>query len=162
VYDLGTKDSYQQAHYRYEADESELSEAAFVGSTGPKYETTERIFRLLHLLTASDCTRQDIFERLKDHYKINESDTPKVYASSQRLGKMLQRDIQFLRQMGNEYLRKLSLLTDLIDPRQLFLLKQGRPGLWKDISTGSNSSNAKRMVELGCPTCNTASCRLPD
>jgi transposase len=33
----------------------------------------------------------------------------------------------------------------------------GQLGQWKDTSTGSNSSNEKRMVEPSFPTCNTAS-----
>lgn len=35
-------------------------------------------------------------------------------------------------------------------------------GQWKGTSTVSNESNGKRMVELDSPTCNTASCQLPD
>jgi predicted DNA-binding transcriptional regulator YafY len=65
-----------------------------------KHESTERIFRLLHLLAANNCTRQDIFERMRDHYKINEGDDPKAMASSQRAGRMLLRDIQSLEKMG--------------------------------------------------------------
>ncbi len=34
--------------------------------------------------------------------------------------------------------------------------------LWKGISTASNSSNGKRMVERGFPTCTAASCLLPN
>jgi hypothetical protein len=66
----------------------------------PSHESTERIFRLLHLLATNNCTRQDIFERMRDHYKINEGDDPRAMASSQRAGRMLLRDIQFLEKMG--------------------------------------------------------------
>ena len=64
------------------------------------YRTTERIFRLLHLLTGSNCTKDDIFERLRDYYNIAEDDDPKVRASSQRAGRMLRRDIHFLEKIG--------------------------------------------------------------
>ncbi len=83
-----------------EADVSRTSTELPVNNTGPRYETTERILRLLHLLTANDCSRDDIFERLKDYYRIGESDDPRVKAPSQRAGKMLGRDLQFLKKMG--------------------------------------------------------------
>jgi len=98
---LDSKDSFQQPQDVDGVDEGELSEISpdvYGDGTNPKYATTERIFRLLHLLTANDCTRQDIFERLKDHYKIG--DDPGVRATSQRAGRMLRRDIQFLQHMG--------------------------------------------------------------
>src|SRR6266487_5011386 len=66
----------------------------------PQNKTTERIFRLLHLLTANDCSRDDIFGRLRDYYNISEGDDPRVRASSQRAGRMLRRDLQFLEKMG--------------------------------------------------------------
>src|SRR5205807_351531 len=100
---LASKDSHRQPDDVDELDEGELLEISpdiYTGGTSPKYEPTERIFRLLHLLTANDCTRQDIFERLKDHYKIG--DDLSVRATSQRAGRMLRRDIQFLQQMGYE------------------------------------------------------------
>jgi WYL domain len=78
----------------------ETSSDVRVANTGPKYETTERVFRLLHLLTANDCSRDDIFERLKDYYKIDDDDDPKVKAPSQRAGQMLGRDLRFLKKMG--------------------------------------------------------------
>ncbi|TMD66313.1 MAG: WYL domain-containing protein [Chloroflexi bacterium] len=83
-----------------ENDVLETSSDVQVINTGPKYETTERVFRLLHLLTANDCSRDDIFERLKDYYKIGDGDDPKVKAPSQRAGRMLRRDLLFLRKMG--------------------------------------------------------------
>jgi len=66
----------------------------------PNHESTERIFRLLQFLAANNCTRQAIFERMRDYYKINEGDDPRAMASSQRAGRMLLRDIQFLEKMG--------------------------------------------------------------
>jgi len=36
------------------------------------------------------------------------------------------------------------------------------PGLQRDTSIASNSSNGKRMAELSVLTCDTASCRLPN
>ena len=83
-----------------ENDVLETSSDVQVINAGPKYETTERVFRLLHLLTANDCSRDDIFGRLKDNYKIGDDDDPKVKASSQRAGRMLGRDLQFLKKMG--------------------------------------------------------------
>jgi len=83
-----------------ENDVVETSSDVQVINAGPKYETTERVFRLLHLLTANDCSRDDIFGRLKDNYKIGDDDDPKVKASSQRAGRMLGRDLQFLKKMG--------------------------------------------------------------
>jgi predicted DNA-binding transcriptional regulator YafY len=78
--------------------QSSSDNAAANGS--PTHESTERIFRLLQFLAANNCTRQDIFERMRDYYKINESDDPRAMASSQRAGRMLLRDIQFLEKMG--------------------------------------------------------------
>ena len=83
-----------------ENDVLETSSDVQVINAGPKYETTERVFRLLHLLTANDCSRDDIFGRLKDYYKIGDDDDPKVKAPSQRAGRMLRRDLQFLKKMG--------------------------------------------------------------
>jgi predicted DNA-binding transcriptional regulator YafY len=87
--------------------EAELPESApdeQTGGIGPKYETAERILHLLQLLTAGDCTRQDIFERMRDYYKV--TDDPRVQAASQRAGRMLLRDLAFLKTMGYE-IRKL-------------------------------------------------------
>ncbi len=83
-----------------DADISRISSALSTNNIGPRYETTERIFRLLHLLTANDCSRDDIFEQLRDYYKIGEGDEPRVRAPSQRAGRMLRRDLQFLEKMG--------------------------------------------------------------
>ncbi len=64
------------------------------------YGTTQRIFRLLYLLMGSNCTKDDIFGQSRDYYNITEDDDPKVRASSQRVGRMLRRDIQFLKMIG--------------------------------------------------------------
>jgi predicted DNA-binding transcriptional regulator YafY len=96
-------DSARRVQALNEFDETDTSETSFKlksSTDGPTYGTTERIFRLLHLLTGSDCTQDDIFERLKDYYKVTDGDDPRVKAPSQRVGKMLRRDLQFLRKMG--------------------------------------------------------------
>src|SRR5207247_1575321 len=104
---LNAKDSHLQSSQGpppvKDIDETDLLEtlsSVQANNIGPRYETTERIFRLLHLLTANDCSRDDIFGRLKDYYKIGEGDDPRVRASSQRAGRMLRRDLQFLEKMG--------------------------------------------------------------
>ncbi|HAG99536.1 MAG TPA: hypothetical protein DCL75_11975, partial [Ktedonobacter sp.] len=92
-------DSARRVQALNEFDETDTSETSFKlksSTDGPTYGTTERIFRLLHLLTGSDCTQDDIFERLKDYYKVTDGDDPRVKAPSQRVGKMLRRDLQFL------------------------------------------------------------------
>src|SRR5438105_15746069 len=74
-------DSAHSQHTTGNLDEAELSDLLTdeeTDSSGPRYETTERIFRLLHLLTVNDCTRQAIFETLRDYYNIVESDDPIV------------------------------------------------------------------------------------
>jgi len=102
---LNTKDSRLQSSQGSRPDNDiddvlENSSSGRVKSKGPQNKTTERIFRLLHLLTGSNCSQDDIFGRLKDYYKISENDDPRVKAPSQRAGKMLRRDIQFLEKMG--------------------------------------------------------------
>lgn len=64
------------------------------------YTSTERRFQLLYLLSLNRCSRTAIFERLKDYYNISEEDAPRVRAPSQRAGRMLQRDIEYLEKMG--------------------------------------------------------------
>ncbi len=98
-----TSDSTQRDQAINEFIEADTSETPFeikTIHTGPKYETTERIFRLLHLLTANNCSRDDIFGQLRDYYKIGEEDDSRVKASSQRAGRMLRRDLHFLQNMG--------------------------------------------------------------
>jgi len=97
---LAAADQLQPLTSLAETELPETSLAEKIDSVGPRYETAERILRLLRLLTTNNCTRQDIFERLRDHYKINESDDPRAMAPSQRAGRMLLRDIQFLEKVG--------------------------------------------------------------
>ncbi len=83
--------------------EDESSEASVVereSRIDPTYRTTERVFRLLHLLTLHECTREEVFEHLRDFYHIGEHDTPDMHTSSKGAGRMLLRDIKFLQKMG--------------------------------------------------------------
>src|SRR5947209_9214518 len=105
--DVDTEDSFidtaQQMHSFDdfdEVDEADMPPDAQADRGDSKHETMVRRFRLLHLLFTRDCTRQEIFERLKDYYKYNELDDPRVSMTSQRVGRMLIRDIQFLEKMG--------------------------------------------------------------
>ncbi len=108
VLDLNTErtrsGSDQQLQSFGDSDKDELLEtfADQRADNGPRYETTERIMRLLQFLAANDCTRQDILKRMRDYYRIDEGDDPKVQASSQRAGRMFLRDIKFLEKMGYE------------------------------------------------------------
>ncbi len=98
-------DSAQLPHTTDNLDETQLSELLSdeeTDSSGPKYKPAERIFRLLQILIVNDCTRQDIFEALRDYYNVAESDDRIVSTSSQGAGKMLLRDIKFLEKMGYE------------------------------------------------------------
>jgi len=83
---------------KYASSDSDIQSSSdnATANGSPNHESTERIFRLLQFLAANNCTRQDIFERMRDYYKINEGDDPRAMASSQRAGRMLLRDIQFL------------------------------------------------------------------
>ncbi len=71
-----------------------------VASSGLKLESAERIFRLLQLLLANECTRRDVFEHLALYYKLDrailEQDIPR------RADKMFERDIGFLKDQGFE------------------------------------------------------------
>ncbi len=100
---MNTKDSRLQSNQGPPSDNDDVLENSSnsrVKGKGHQNKTTERIFRLLHLLTGSNCSQDDIFGRLKDYYKIGEGDDPRVKAPSQRAGKMLGRDLRFLKQMG--------------------------------------------------------------
>jgi len=57
----------------------------------PEYRTAERVLRLLHLLTTSEYTRQEIFERMPDYYRTEDISNPKSAAV-----RMFQRDLSFL------------------------------------------------------------------
>lgn len=70
-------------------------------TSGPKYETTERILHLLQYLTTADYTRQELLERMKDYYQIDEGNSKK--SRSPRSGeRMFLRDVRFLQNMGYE------------------------------------------------------------
>ena len=66
------------------------------------YENVGRVLRLLSFLSGGDCTREDIFARMKDDYRIGEDEDRNVLAPSGRAGKMLRRDLQALESMGYE------------------------------------------------------------
>ena len=81
-------------------DETEIPAGKKKNDAGTKYENVERILHLLHLLASGECTREDIFERLRDFYKTDESRGARIRASSQAAGRMLARDIEALGRMG--------------------------------------------------------------
>lgn len=66
----------------------------------PRYGPTNRRFRLFHLLMLGPCTREDVFVRMKDYYKLNEADGLTNELSLQRARRMFQRDLQYLEKMG--------------------------------------------------------------
>ena len=68
----------------------------------PSYEHVRRTLHLLYLLSGGNCTRDDIFARMKDHYRIGEDDDPRRRAPSGRAGKMLTRDLRALESIGYE------------------------------------------------------------
>jgi predicted DNA-binding transcriptional regulator YafY len=71
------------------------------GGTGLKYTAVERVLRLLLLLAANECTRQEIFERLTPYYKVDDIATG-LDSSSRRAGRMFERDIKLLEEQGFE------------------------------------------------------------
>jgi len=90
------------------ADQPKNMEVVEIANNGldthlePLYENVRRILSLLSLLSGGDCTREDIFARMKDAYRVGENDPPKVLAPSGRAGKMLSRDLRALQDMGYE------------------------------------------------------------
>ncbi|MHB8600381.1 MAG: helix-turn-helix transcriptional regulator [Ktedonobacteraceae bacterium] len=70
-------------------------------TSGPKYEMTERILRLLQYLTTAEYTRQELLERMKDYYQVGESGNTKG-RSSRSDEKKFSRDVEFLQNMGYE------------------------------------------------------------
>ncbi len=90
------------------ADQPENMEVVEIANNGldthlePLYESTRRILYLLSLLSGGDCTREDIFARMKDDYRVSENAPPKVLAPSGRAGKMLSRDLRTLQDIGYE------------------------------------------------------------
>src|SRR5437773_12555631 len=76
------------------SDESE-------GGTVLKYTVVERVFRLLQLLLANECTRLEIFERLALYYNVDDIATTRE-TSSRRADRMFERDIKLLEEQGFE------------------------------------------------------------
>lgn len=72
-------------------------------SNFPRHENVERIFRLLQLLLANECTRQDVFVHLADYYRIkylpSDFATEKI-ATSRSADKLFERDLHFLAEQG--------------------------------------------------------------
>jgi predicted DNA-binding transcriptional regulator YafY len=82
-------------------DDFQVSEDNEPVNSGLKHESTERIFRLLQLLAANECTRKDVFERLSFYYKVD-AETLSDPAVQKRANRMFERDIQFLEHQGFE------------------------------------------------------------
>jgi len=61
------------------ADQPENMEVVEIANNGldthlePLYESTRRILYLLSLLSGGDCTRENIFARMKDDYRVSEN-----------------------------------------------------------------------------------------
>ncbi len=70
------------------------------GSTGLKHPALQRVLRLVSLLAANQCTRQEIFEHLASYYKID--DDAKGLDFSRRADRMFERDIKLLEEQGFE------------------------------------------------------------
>lgn len=68
-------------------------------TSGPKYETTERILRLLQYLTTAEYSRQELLEKMRDFYRIDEGSNAKS-RSSRSAERMFSRDVRFLQNMG--------------------------------------------------------------
>lgn len=75
-------------------------------SNHPKYETAERVLHLIHLLAANECSQQDIYERLKDYYRIDGNSDASAKTSSRKAYRMLNRDLHFLEKVGYEIKKK--------------------------------------------------------
>ncbi len=71
------------------------------GEPGLKHTVVERVFRLLQLLLANECTRLEIFEHLASYYRVDENVTGRA-SSSRRADRMLERDIKLLEEQGFE------------------------------------------------------------
>src|SRR5437660_4171672 len=89
---------------------------------GLKHESAERILRLLQLLTANECTRKDVFERLAFYYKIDDA-APVELTTSRRADRMFERDIKFLEAQGFE-IKKVKVWTK---PTRYTLIKGSGP-----------------------------------
>lgn len=83
-----------------EDDDYVLEEEASALKKSGKYLSTERLFHLVRFLMANDCTRDDIFASLEAYYKIDEPGSERFASSRQAAGRLLERDICFLRGQG--------------------------------------------------------------
>lgn len=73
-----------------------------IDTSSPKSVNMERLLHLIHLLFANECSQQDIFERLKDYYRIDNSNDKSVRTSTRNAYRMLNRDMHFLEKVGYE------------------------------------------------------------
>ena len=71
-------------------------------SAGPEQRNAERILHLIYVLSANTCTKQDIFERLRDYYTIDVERISSNHSASRNASQMLRRDFLFLKNMGYE------------------------------------------------------------
>jgi predicted DNA-binding transcriptional regulator YafY len=71
------------------------------GGIGQKHTAVKRVFHLLQLLLANECTRLEIFERLAPYYNVDYIATGSA-SSSRRADRMLERDIKLLEEQGFE------------------------------------------------------------
>lgn len=79
-----------------------FEEDAESNTPNPKHEDMERLLHLIHLLFANECSQQDIFEHLKDYYRIDNSNDKSVRTSTRNAYRMLNRDMHFLEKVGYE------------------------------------------------------------
>ncbi len=71
------------------------------GGTGLKHTAVKRVFHLLQLLLANECTRLEIFERLGSYYNVDDIATGSD-SSARRADRMFERDIKLLEGQGFE------------------------------------------------------------
>ena len=72
---------------------------------GPEQRNAERILHLIYILSANTCTQQDIFERLRDYYPVEEPIKVR-HPTSRNAYYMLRRDFLFLKNMGYEIIKE--------------------------------------------------------
>ncbi len=99
----GHSDSYpandkRTLHSRNDAGVFKISPDENESGISLKHTALERVLRLLHLLVANECTRQEIFARLAPYYNI----VIDVGSSSRRADRMFERDIKLLEEQGFE------------------------------------------------------------
>ncbi len=75
-------------------------------NNGPEQRNAERLLHLLSLLSSNTCTQQDIFERLRDFYSIDEELMNVRHTTSRKAYQMLRRDFLFLQNMGYEIIKE--------------------------------------------------------